>query len=124
MLTIFGSEVRAPILFLSNFEKGAMGRFSKLRKNKKYGYKPRYYDDKGEGNPYKIGHKLDRFRSTADHPGGLKNRFKNAMSDLKREGDRNHRWRMLIIILILLLIVLYILDFDLSIFFPADGPTD
>lgn len=101
-----------------------MGRFSKLRKNKKYGYKPRYYDDNGDGNPFKIGHKLDQFRSTVDHPGGLKSRFRNAMTDLKREGDRNHRLRMFIIILILLLIVLYILDFDLSIFFPADGTTD
>ena len=111
-------------MFLSNFEKGAMGRFSKLRKNKKYGYKPRYYDDKGEGNPYKIEHKLDRYRSTTDHPGGLKNRFRSAMSDLKREGDRNQRLRLIVIIIILLLIVLYILDFDLSIFLPADDPTD
>lgn len=117
-------QVSALIRFLSNFEKGAMGRFSKLRKNKKYGYKPRYYDDKGEGNPYKIGHKLDRYRSTVDRPGGLKSRFRGAMTDLKREGDRNHRLRMLIIIVILVLIVLYILDFDLSIFLPADVRTD
>ncbi len=96
-----------------------MGRFSKLRKNKKYGYKPRYFDDKGEGNPFKIEHKLDRYRSTVDHPGGLKTRFRNAMSDLKREGDRNQRLRFLIILIVLILIVLYILDFDLSIFYPG-----
>lgn len=96
-----------------------MGRFSKLRKNKKYGYKPRYFDDKGEGNPFKIEHKLDRYRTTVDHPGGLKNRFRSAMSDLKRQGDRHQRLRFLIILIILLLIVLYILDFDLSIFFPG-----
>jgi hypothetical protein len=95
-----------------------MGRFSKLRKNKKYSYKPRYFDDKGEGNPFKIEHKLDRYRTTVDHPGGLKSRFRRAMSDLKQQGDRHQRLRFLIILIILLLIVLYILDFDLSIFFP------
>lgn len=120
MLTIFGREVSAPKPFLSNFGIGAMGRFTKLRKNKKYGYKPRYYDANDGGNPFKIEHKLDKYRSTVDHPGGLKSRFRNAMTDLKREGDRHHRLRMLIIIGILVLIVLFILDFDLSIFFPAD----
>lgn len=94
-----------------------MGRFSKLRKNKKYGYKPRYYNDQGTGNPFKIEHKLDRYRSTVDAPGGLKNRFRNAMTDLKQQGDRNLKWRFWLILAILLLIVLYILDFDLSIFF-------
>jgi hypothetical protein len=96
-----------------------MGRFSKLRKNKKYEYKPRFFDDGGEGSPFKIEHKLDRYRSTADAPGGLKNRFRNAMSDLKQEGDRHATLRFWIILLVLILIVLYILDFDLSIFFPG-----
>lgn len=41
------------------------------------------------------------------------------MSDLKEEGDRYLKLRFLIILVILLLIVLYILDFDLSIFFPS-----
>ncbi len=65
-----------------------MGRFSRLRQNKKFGYKPRYYDDKGEGSPYKIERKLDKLR-------------------------------MLVIIAILVLIFLYIIDFDLSIFFKG-----
>ena len=95
-----------------------MGRFSRLRKNKKYSYKPRYFDDKGEGNPFKIQHKLDRFRTTANHPGGLKSRFRGAMADMKRQGDKYQGLRFLIILIILLLIVLYILDFDLSIFIP------
>ena len=97
-----------------------MGRFSRLRKNRKYDYKPRYFDDKGEGSPFKIEHKLDRFRTTADHPGGLKSRFRGAMSDLKRQGDRYQGLRFLVILIILLLIVLYILDFDLSIFFSQE----
>jgi len=93
-----------------------MGKFTKLRKNKKYGYSPRYYDDKGEGNPFKIEHKLDKYRSTVNNPGGVKGRWGNAMSDLRREGDRNLRLRMVIIIAILVFIFLYIIDFDLSIF--------
>lgn len=118
MLTIFGKATSPGFVFLSTFEGRGMGRFSRLRKNKKYSYKPRYFDDKGEGNPFKIEHKLDRYRTTVDHPGGLKSRFRKAMSDLRQEGDRYQRLRFLIILIVLLLIVLYILDFDLSIFFP------
>lgn len=40
------------------------------------------------------------------------------MADRRRAGDRNLKIRLIVILLILLLIVLYILDFDLSIFFP------
>lgn len=94
-----------------------MGKFTKLRKNKKFSYSPRYYDDKGEGSPFKIEHKLDRYRTTVDSQGGLKSRFKNAMADLRRAGDNHSRTRFLIILAVLLLIFLYIIDFDLSIFF-------
>lgn len=93
-----------------------MGRFTRLRKNKKYEYQPRYYDQ-GSGNPFKIEHKLDKFRTTVEGPGGLKTRWSRAMGDLKQAGDRNIRWRFWIILAVLVLIVLYILDFDLSIFF-------
>ena len=96
-----------------------MGRFTKLRKNKKYSYSPRYYDDSGEGSPFKIEHKLDKFRSTAEAPGGLKSRFQNAMADMRTEGDRQLNYRFLIILAILILIFLYIIDFDLSIFFKS-----
>ena len=96
-----------------------MGRFSKLRKNKKFNYSPRYYDDKGEGNPFKISPKFDKYRSTVETPRGLKGKFDSAMSDLRTPGDRNLKLRMLVIIAILVLIFLYIIDFDLSIFFPG-----
>ncbi|MEX0289998.1 MAG: riboflavin synthase subunit beta [Flavobacteriaceae bacterium] len=96
-----------------------MGKFTKLRKNKKFSYSPRYYDDKGEGNPYKIEHKLDKYRSTVNAPRGLKGKFRGAMSDIQRQGDRNLKLRMTIIIAILVLIFLYIIDFDLSIFFKS-----
>ena len=95
-----------------------MGRFSRLRKNKKYGYTPRYYDDKGEGNPFKIQHRLDRFRSTAGPQGGVKSRWKRAMADSRQKGDRNYKLRFYLVLAILLVLALYLLDFDLSIFFP------
>jgi hypothetical protein len=94
-----------------------MGKFTKLRKNRKYNYTPRYYDDKGEGSPFKMQPKLDKFRTTVNAPRGLKGKFRNAMADIKNAGDRNIKLRMLIIIAILILIFLYIIDFDLSIFY-------
>lgn len=94
-----------------------MGRIGKLRKNKKFSYSPRYWDDKGEGNPFKIEHKLDKFRSTVEPSRGLKGKFDSAISDFSRKGDRNLRLRMFVIIAILLLAFLYIIDFDLTIFF-------
>ncbi len=86
----------------------------KLRKNKSFNYSPRYY--KGEGNPFKIEHKLDKFRSTANTKRGLKNKVNSAMDDLKVEGDKNLKLRFIIIVAILVLLFLYVIDFDLSIF--------
>ena len=94
-----------------------MGKFSKLRKNRKYNYTPRYYDDKGEGSPFKMQPKLDKYRTTIDAPRGLKGKFSNAMADIRSAGDRNLKLRMLIIIAVLILLFLYIIDFDLSIFY-------
>lgn len=93
-----------------------MGKFLRSRKNKKFNYTPRYYNDKGEGNPYKIEHKFDKFRPTMDGRTGLKGKFSRAVEDLKRSGNRNQSIRMVVIIAILVLIFLYIIDFDLSIF--------
>lgn len=89
----------------------------KLRKNRSFEYSPRYY--KGEGNPYKIEHKLDKFRSTVQTNRGLKNKFTSAMDDLKNEGDKNMKLRFLVIVAILVLLFLIIIDFDLSIFWTS-----
>jgi hypothetical protein len=86
----------------------------KLRKNKSFNYSPRYY--KGDGNPFKIEHKLDKFRSTANTKRGLKNKVNSAMDDLKVEGDKNLKLRFVIIVAILVLLFLFVIDFDLSIF--------
>ena len=89
----------------------------KLRKNRSFEYAPRYY--KGEGNPFKIEHKLDKFRSTVGTNRGLKNKFSSAMDDLKNEGDKNLKLRLLVIGAILVLLFLIIIDFDLSIFWTS-----
>jgi hypothetical protein len=94
-----------------------MRNFLKLRRNREFDYKPRYY--KGEGSPYKIEHKLDKFRTTAQHQRGLKTKFSNAFDDLKKEGDRNMKIRFFVALAVLILIFLYIIDFDLSIFFES-----
>ncbi|UII75278.1 riboflavin synthase subunit beta [Flagellimonas sp. HMM57] len=91
-----------------------MRNFLKLRKNRSYNYSPRYY--KGESNPFKIEHKLDKFRSTAHTQRGLKNKFTSAIDDLKNEGDKNIKLRFLIIVVVLIVLFLFIIDFDLSIF--------
>ena len=89
----------------------------KLRKNKKFSYTPRYFDDKGEGNPYEIKHKFDDFRKTVGSNNGLKSKFNNAIDDLKTNPDKEANRRILIIAGILLFIFLLIIGFDLSIFF-------
>jgi len=92
-----------------------MGLF-KLRKNKKYGYTPRHFDDKGEGNPFEIKHKFDEHRTTVgDH--GFKAKLNNALADFKSKENKESNRRVLIIVAILVLVFLFLIDFDLSIFF-------
>lgn len=85
-------------------------------KNKKFNYSPRFYDDKGKGNPYKMEQSLDKFRNDVHSSKRITGKINNAMDNLEKSGDRNIKLRMGIIIAILVLIFLYIIDFDLSIF--------
>ncbi len=96
---------------------GMLSKFTRLKNSKKFDYQPRYFDDEGKGNPFKMEPKFDKFRSTVDSPRGLKGKFGSAMSDIRQKGDQNLKKRMVIILAVLVLIVLYIFDFDLSIFF-------
>ncbi|MFI1772494.1 riboflavin synthase subunit beta [Thalassobellus citreus] len=89
----------------------------KLRKNKKFSYTPRFYDDKGQGNPYEIKHKFDEYRTTVGNNNGLKTKFVNALNELKTNKDKEANRRILIIVAVLVLLFLFIIDFDLSIFF-------
>ncbi len=91
-----------------------MGFLSK-RKNKSFNYEPRFY--KGEGSPYEIKHRFDEFRTTVGDNPTLKQKFNKAITDYKSSSDASSRKRFLIIFAILLLLFLYIIDFDLSIFY-------
>lgn len=96
---------------------GVFDKFTKLQKNNKFDYTARYYKNESDGSPYKFEHKFDKFRSTATTTRGLRKKLGNAMADVRKEGDRNHKIRFLIILTVLLFIFLYIIDFDLSIFY-------
>lgn len=85
------------------------------KKIKRFEYKPRYY--KGEGNPYQIEHKFDKYRTTLNNK-GLKAKFTNAIEEFKDSKNGGINRTILYIIIILVLIFLYIIDFDLSIFIP------
>lgn len=88
----------------------------KTRKNKKFDYTPRYFDDKGKGSPYQIEHKFDKFRSTVGDHKDFKGKLVNAWEDLRDSSNRDSNRRVLLIVAILVLIFLFIIDFDLSIF--------
>ncbi|MDH7912956.1 riboflavin synthase subunit beta [Winogradskyella sp. SYSU M77433] len=88
----------------------------KLKKNKKFNYKPRYY--KGDGNPYELKHKFDDYRTTVNPAKGLKGKFNAAIDDYNHNRDENVNRRVLIIVGILVLLFLLIIGFDLSIFLP------
>lgn len=87
------------------------------RKNKRYNYKPRHFEYDGEGSPFAIEHRFDKYRTTVGDNKGLKGKFKTAWSDLRTKSDRNVRIRLWIIIAVLILIFLFIIEFDLSIFY-------
>ena len=86
----------------------------KARKNKKFSYTPRYYDNKGKGNPFEIKHKFDEYRKTVGANKGLKSKFNDALDDLKNNPDRQANRRILIIIAILVLVFLFIIRFGLE----------
>ena len=80
------------------------------RKNKKFSYQPRYFDDKGEGNPFEIKHKFDEYRVTIGSDRGLKAKFMKALNDFKHNQNKEANRRILIIISILILIFLFIIE--------------
>lgn len=87
------------------------------RKNKKYSYKPRHYEFDGENSPFSMGHKFDQFRSTVGDNQSLKGKFKSAWGEFRATSDKNTRVRLSIIVAVLVLAFLFIIDFDLSIFY-------
>ena len=91
--------------------------FLKQKKNKTYSYTPRYYKQDGEGSPFSIKHKFDDYRKTVGPNKGLKQKISAAFEEFKYAPDRAANRRILIIIAILIVLFLFIIDFDLSIFF-------
>lgn len=87
------------------------------RKNKKYGYQPRHFESDGESSPFAMGHKFDQFRTTVGDNKGLKGKFKTAWADLRDSSDKNANRRLIVIIAVLVLLFLFIIEFDLSIFY-------
>jgi hypothetical protein len=88
----------------------------KPRKNKKFGYEPRYYENDSEGSTFQMEHKFDKYRSTVGDSKNLKSTFKAALAELKNSSDKKTNNRLIFIFTILILIFLFIIDFDLSIF--------
>lgn len=86
----------------------------KLKKNKRFNYKPRYY--KGEG--FELKHKFDDQRTTVNPARGIKGKLNAAIDDYNQNPDDNANKRVLIIIAVLVLLFLFIIGFDLSIFLP------
>jgi hypothetical protein len=89
----------------------------KTRKNKKFGYEPRYYKHDGEGSPFQIKHKFDDYRTTTGDPLGFKGKLKAALRELKEAQDRRVNRTIFFIVALFILLFLFIIDFDLSIFF-------
>jgi hypothetical protein len=88
----------------------------KLKKNRKYNYKPRYY--KGDGSPYELKHKFDDFRKTVNPPKGIKGKWNAALDEYQSQRDERVNKRVFIIAAILIFLFLAVIGFDLSIFFP------
>lgn len=94
--------------------------FLRMKSNKKFEYTPRYY--KGKVSPYKMEHRFDEFRATAQQPRGLKNKVLWALEDLSnRRASQTTNRRVLLIAAILFFIFFWIMGFDLGVFFANYG---
>lgn len=101
------NEIMGPIKFTL---------IKRLPRNKRFNYTPRYYKGKDSVDESKYGTKIDAFAETYnknDFAGQWhENRLKN-----RNRGNSGFNKTILILIAIFVLIFLYIIDFDLSIFY-------
>ena len=74
----------------------------KTRKNKKFSYSPRYYE--GEGSPYKLESKFDKYRKATLETKGLKAKFNTAWEDYKYNKDERARKTTLLIAAVLVFV--------------------
>jgi len=88
----------------------------KKRKNRRYNYTPRYYKGKVVKNIYDFDSKFFTYREVFNT-----NDFKEKWESerLKMRTKKNHfiSRRLILIILLLIFISLYILDFDIDVFY-------
>jgi len=89
----------------------------KQKQNKRFSYTPRYYKNKGEGSPFEMRHKFDEYRTTVGANKGIKQKFTSAWDEFRNSPDKAANRRIIIILSVLVLIFLFVIDFDLSIFF-------
>ena len=91
----------------------------KLRKNRRYNYTPRYYQGKEEGNLYEFDSKFSKYRDTYNR-NDFGQQWKETRMQMRTRKNRSISLRLLLIIFALLFLSLYILDFDLTLFMPAN----
>ncbi|PZD78289.1 riboflavin synthase subunit beta [Mesonia sp. K7] len=94
--------------------------FLSRKGNKKFSYKPRYYNHDSEKSPFAVESKYDKYRSTIGKTGGLFTRFKRAWDELREESleeDKKSKHIIILLVVLFILIFLFIIDFDLSIFY-------
>ena len=91
----------------------------KLRKNKRYNYTPRYYQGKSEGSLYDFDSKFSKYRDTYN-ANDFGQQWQEARVQMRTRKNKGISLRLLFIILTLVFASLYILDFDLSIFYPQN----
>ncbi len=88
----------------------------KLGKNKRFNYNPRYFKEKSTHNIYSFDSAYSKnrnFNSSAD----VSSHWKQSRLNQRNRSNRNFSTRVVIIALILISISLYVIDFDLSIFY-------
>ncbi len=91
----------------------------KLQKNRRYNYTPRYYQGKEEGNLYEFDSKFSKYRDTYNR-NDFGQQWKETRMQMRTRKNRSVSLRLLLIIFALLFLSLYILDFDLTLFMPAN----
>ena len=88
----------------------------KLEKNKRFNYNPRYYKEKSVQNIYafdSIYSKNRNFTSSSD----VSSKWKEARLSYRNRSNKKFSTKIIVIASILVLIFLFIIDFDLSIFY-------
>ena len=89
----------------------------KLRKNKKFRYSPRYSRSEQESNIYEFDSAYSKNRESRSVYDKA-NSWTEARLNSRNRGNSSFSKTILFIVLLLTFVFLYVIDFDLSIFFP------